>query len=67
MYYNTIDEKRKQILEKIVKVVSIENYYMAGGTSLSLQCGNRLSYDFDFFVQNNFDLDELILEMETIR
>ncbi|MEG1008631.1 MAG: nucleotidyl transferase AbiEii/AbiGii toxin family protein [Clostridia bacterium] len=32
---------------------------MAGGTSLSLQCGHRLSYDFGFFTNVKFNSNDL--------
>ena len=66
MYFNTIDKKRKDILIKIVKGISLTKYYMAGGTALSLQCGNRISYDFDFFVYEKFKAEELSSELEKL-
>ena len=66
MYFNTIDKKRKEVLEKIINNISLTNYYMAGGTALSLQCGNRMSYDFDFFVYEIFDAQDLEKELEEL-
>ena len=37
MYWSILDNKRIELLRKIVKTVSLNNYYMAGGTALSLQ------------------------------
>ncbi len=59
MYWNTIDEHRKEVLKKLIKNLPLEDYYMAGGTALSLQCGNRMSYDFDFFVRVKFSAETL--------
>lgn len=53
MYFNTIDKKRKDILIKIVKGISLTKYYMAGGTALSLQCENRISDDFNSLYMRN--------------
>lgn len=66
MYYNTIDEKRRKVLENIVKNIELNDYYMAGGTALSLQCGNRISYDFDFFVREKFNVDEIKKRLEKL-
>lgn len=66
MYFNTIDEKRKEVLDKIINNISLTKYYMAGGTALSLQCGNRMSYDFDFFVYEIFDAQDLEKELEDL-
>ena len=59
MYWNTIDEHRKNVLKKVVESLPLEDYYMAGGTALSLQCGNRMSYDFDFFTKVKFSAETL--------
>ena len=37
MYWSILDNKRIELLRKIVKTVSLNNYYMAGGTALSLK------------------------------
>ena len=61
MYWNIIDENRYKLLENITNTISMKNYYMIGGTSLSLQLGLRESYDFDFCVPEYFN-NELLLE-----
>lgn len=61
MYWNIIDEDRYKLLKKITEVVSLDNYYMIGGTALSLQLGLRESFDFDFCVSTQFN-NELLLE-----
>ena len=61
MYWNIIDENRYKLLENITNTISMKNYYMIGGTSLSLQLGLRESYDFDFCVPEDFN-NELLLE-----
>lgn len=66
MHWEVIDENRYNILEKIIKKTSLEKYYLAGGTALALQTGIRESFDFDFFVQTEFDENLLIQELEEI-
>lgn len=61
MYWKVIDDNRYQLLKSITEVVSIPDFYMIGGTALSLQLGLRESYDFDFCVPNPFN-NELLLE-----
>ena len=61
MYWNIIDEKRCKLLKRITENVSIPEYYMIGGTALSLQMGLRESFDFDFCVPAQFN-NELLLE-----
>lgn len=37
MHWEVIDKNRYDILEKIIKKISLKNYYLAGGTALALQ------------------------------
>ena len=66
MYWSILDNKRIESLRKIVKAVSLNNYYMAGGTALSLQLNLRESFDFDFCVLDMFNSDVLISELKSI-
>lgn len=66
MYWNVIDENRKNILKKVTDNISLNKYYMAGGTALALQNGARESFDFDFFVQEKFDTKILSNELEKL-
>lgn len=64
MYWNVIDKNRYSLLKRITEVVSIPNYYMIGGTALSIQLGLRES--FDFCVPNNFNNEILLSELENL-
>lgn len=66
MYWNIIDEDRYKLLKKITEVVSLDNYYMIGGTALSLQLGLRESFDFDFCVSTQFNNEVLLEELRQI-
>ena len=46
MFLETLDDHRIELLKKIVNKVDIGEYYMAGGTALSLQLELRKSVDF---------------------
>lgn len=61
MYWNIFDKDRYKLLESILENVKLDNYYMIGGTALSLQLCLRESYDFDFCVETEFN-NELLLE-----
>ena len=43
MYWNVIDKERYSLLKNIVETISIPNYYMIGGTALSLAKNYRKS------------------------
>ena len=66
MYWNIFDKVRYELLKKISEVVSINDYYMVGGTALSLQLGLRESYDFDFCVKSEFNNEILLDELKSI-
>lgn len=66
MHWNILDKDRYKLLKDITEKISLENYYMIGGTALSLQLGLRLSYDFDFCVQNQFNNEILLQELKTL-
>ena len=50
MYWNIIDTDRYKLLKNITEVVTIPEFYMIGGTALSLQMG--LSYFEDAEQEN---------------
>lgn len=66
MRWEILDETRKEILFKIVKNIDLKDYYLAGGTALSLQMGLRESFDFDFFVPHEFNTDDLLEQLRRI-
>ena len=66
MYWNIFDKGRYELLRKISEIVSINDYYMVGGTALSLQLGLRESYDFDFCVKNEINNEMLLNELRSI-
>lgn len=66
MYWNIIDKDRYKLLKDITEKISLENYYMIGGTALSLQLGLRLSYDFDFCVSEQFNNEILLQELKDL-
>ena len=66
MYWNIFDEERYRLLKNITETVSLNNYYMIGGTALSLQLGLRESFDFDFCVPEPFNNEMLLEEFRTL-
>lgn len=66
MYWNIFNEERFNLLKKITENISLNNYYMIGGTALSLQLGLRESFDFDFCVREQFNNEILLEELKKI-
>lgn len=66
MYWDIIDKERFMLLKSISDNVSISDYYMIGGTALSLQLKLRESFDFDFCVQTEFNNELLLDELKKL-
>lgn len=57
MHFEILDKERINILEKLNDLGFIKDFYLIGGTSLSLQLGLRKSTDFDFATDKHFDIE----------
>lgn len=49
IFWNTITENMRLVLNRFSQSEIAKNFYLAGGTALSLQIGHRRSVDLDFF------------------
>src|SRR3989344_42304 len=56
MHPEALSEEGKKIFPSLGRFV---DFYLAGGTALSLQIGHRISVDFDFFSPNEISEDLL--------
>lgn len=52
MFTRGLSAQTQTNLESLKSVSFVRNYYLAGGTALSLHFGHRFSNDLDFFSQN---------------
>jgi len=62
-HYETLPRQTKKALDFLSKETWLKNssWYLAGGTALALQTGNRKSLDLDFFTEKrNFDVKKLL-------
>ena len=62
-HYETLPKETKKALDFLSDESWLKDsgWYLAGGTALSLQAGNRKSYDLDFFTQKkDFDVKNLL-------
>jgi predicted nucleotidyltransferase component of viral defense system len=56
-----------QLLKSICSIPELRGFYLAGGTSLALQIGHRISVDLDFFGDREFTTQEIIDLLSTIK
>ncbi len=66
MFEQVLPGNTKTILALLEKSEIMQKAYLAGGTALALQLGHRISYDLDFFTQEEFDEQMLLPEIEKI-
>src|SRR3990170_3187291 len=50
-------------IKLVSKIPTVQKAYLAGGSALALQIGHRISVDLDFFTQEEFDQNNLSLEL----
>jgi hypothetical protein len=56
---NSVKKALWNLLKDLQKNIIFENYFLVGGTALSLQLGHRTSDDIDLFTRNDIDKDEI--------
>ena len=64
LHKEAIQPSTLELLEKLQSVDILKDFHLAGGTSLALQIGHRLSIDLDLFTQNDFDVNALLEFLE---
>ncbi len=55
LHYKTIDEKLHSTLKQLMQIEELSNFYLAGGTNLSLIYGHRKSVDIDLWHETYFE------------
>lgn len=61
----TVDERTLALLKKLIILPELKNFYLVGGTALSLQYGHRVSIDLDFFGKDKFNFDSFTMTCES--
>ncbi len=56
----TIHKNTLNLLKEISAIKDLDLFALAGGTSLSLQLGHRISIDLDFFTKEEFKPNDII-------
>lgn len=58
-FESALPPKTKIVLNNIKKMPDLADFYLSGGTALSLQLGHRESEDLDFFSKKDFNPEAL--------
>jgi len=56
----SVREPLWNLLKELQGSKIFDNYFLVGGTALSLQLGHRISDDIDLFTRNNINKDEIL-------
>ncbi len=51
--YQILNSNTKKALQELLQYQILNNFYLVGGTALSLYLGHRKSIDLDFFLTKN--------------
>lgn len=54
-YPETLPMATQSVLQIIKNLPELKNFYLSGGSALSLQVGHRESEDLDFFIKSSFN------------
>lgn len=60
LHHATIHPNTLGLLKKIMAIPELADFNLAGGTSLALQIGHRISVDLDFFGARAFETMEIL-------
>lgn len=66
LHYDTIQPGTLGLLKRIMAVPELNDFNLAGGTSLALQIGHRVSVDLDLFGKRPFERQEILDLLENV-
>lgn len=67
MFTKTLFPDTARAINVASHIPVVKNAYLAGGTSLALQLGHRISVDLDFFTHNKFDENLVATELSQFK
>jgi predicted nucleotidyltransferase component of viral defense system len=59
LHTETVEPETFSLLKKLMSMPQLNNFYLVGGTALSLKLGHRVSIDLDLFQQTKFEIEDL--------
>ncbi len=60
LHLETVEPGTFSLLERLLKLPEIKNFFLVGGTALALKYGHRISVDLDLFGHESFDKEAII-------
>ncbi|HQW56338.1 MAG TPA: nucleotidyl transferase AbiEii/AbiGii toxin family protein [Saprospiraceae bacterium] len=66
LHTETVQPGLLALLEKLMRVDSLMNYNLVGGTALALYIGHRLSIDIDLFGSGELDTNNVVADLSDL-
>lgn len=66
MRTDILKQEQKSALALLKDNAEVAKFYLAGGTALALHLGHRYSEDFDFFTNQEFEVDILLNSLQQL-
>jgi hypothetical protein len=63
----TVTAGTLELLTDLMQDGNLNDFFLVGGTGLSLQIGHRISIDIDLFSQNAFDENKMLSHLESYK
>jgi hypothetical protein len=60
LHTRTVEPNTFELLKKLMSVQFLNDFYLVGGTALSLQIDHRKSIDLDLFSTSDFDVQDIL-------
>ena len=59
LHRSTVESSTLDLLKELLAIPELKDFYLVGGTALSLKYGHRISVDLDLFSIKDFDKEYL--------
>jgi len=60
LHFETVESGTLSVLRRLQNLPVLKDFYLVGGTALSLKYGHRISIDLDLFSHIGFDKEEIL-------
>jgi predicted nucleotidyltransferase component of viral defense system len=64
LQYRTVEPRTLELLKELMQLPELNDFYLVGGTALSLYYGHRMSIDLDLFADKDFQNETIIATLE---
>jgi hypothetical protein len=64
LHLETVEPGTFSILKRLMAIPDLQEFYLVGGTALSLMYGHRISDDLDIFTNKTFDNEYVLRTLE---